>query len=139
MHGPADIRFIICAPMAMVSPFDSKETIQAYIENTFAWNYYKDDHKPVLESVGRMITLSRQFFPKPEDWKKGDPITLSKVTRSFPKLYVTAGTIDPYALFESNESFSKNLNSVGADVDWRPQWGGHCVIDFKSLSEFLIN
>jgi hypothetical protein len=34
-------------------------------------------------------------------------------------------------------SFAKTLKVRGANVEWRPQWGGHCAIDIVSLAAFL--
>lgn len=131
---------ILCSPMAPVSPFDSEKTIRDYVESTSAWQYYKD-HNPeaVLSAVNMLRQLTTAFYPTPEEWLKGDPLALAQAPANpLMDLYVAIGFYDRYAAYEANEMFVQRLKTRQVNVDWRPQWGGHCAMDIPSLAHFLV-
>ncbi len=131
---------IICAPMSEVSPYAPRSEVDAHVRNSSAYHYYGDDKaRTVMNAVHEAIELVHTFFPTPADWAKANPLELggnldrAKTT----KFYVTIGMYDKYAAYEANEKFAELLRARGMDVDWRPQWGGHCAIDIPSLAKFL--
>ncbi|MES3038996.1 MAG: alpha/beta hydrolase-fold protein [Bdellovibrionota bacterium] len=131
---------IICAPMAQLSPWATPEEIKAYTEGTVAWAYYTatNNQAAVTQSIERMITLSRQFYPTPAEWATGNPLVLAASPKSRPDLYITVGFYDNYASYEATGKFVEILRANGANVEWRPQWGGHCVVDIPSVAKFLV-
>lgn len=128
----------ICAPMSEVSPFAEEKDILDYVHETAAWQYYKD-HSPqtVWTAVRGSVALAKHFYPSPAEWAEADPIQLAKATEVGAKLYVSVGYYDPYVNYEGNERFVEILKAKGADVEWRPMWGGHCVVDIPSVANFL--
>jgi len=131
---------ILCSPMADISPFASKEAIIEFAKKSAAWQYYKDSSpETVLNTIENAVRLSQTFFPTEKDWKGGDPLQLAPLfnAESTQKFYVSVGQYDKYVNYEGNEKFAEVLKAKGADVEWRPQWGGHCAIDIASLSKFL--
>lgn len=131
---------VLCAPMAGVSPFASELDIDAYVKKSSAWQYYKEVDPSVIDaSVARIMKLIRSFFPTEDDWLKADPLKLAQMaSKKTPLFYVSIGFYDKYVAFEGNEKFVEILRERGAQVEWRPQWGGHCSIDIPSLAAFLV-
>lgn len=132
---------IVCSQMAEFSPFLPREEIDQHIRRTSAWGHFKDrTPELVTKSVDEMLAVMRAFYPTEESWDTGDPIKLSQSPFSTKtELYVTVGYHDEYAIYEANEKFIENLKNVGFKVQWRPQWGGHCVVDVSSLARFLVD
>jgi S-formylglutathione hydrolase FrmB len=132
----------ICAPMAEYSPFSSPTDIQAVLDKTVEWNYYKDQNpNPVSESVAEEIELAKLFFPTEQDWNTANPLLLARTvnTHKLPKLYISDGQIDQYASYEATEKFVGILKNRDVNLIWRPVWGAHCSIDIKSLAQFLVD
>ncbi len=133
---------ILCSPMAAgVTPFSSSEAVQAYLEKTSVWQYFKAKHAntDVIAQTALKISIhAKKYFPTEQDWKNADPVSLSSVKTSKTSFYVSSGYYDSFASFEGNEKFVKNLKAHGVAVDWRPHWGGHCAIDINSLGSFLV-
>lgn len=135
---------MLCTPMSEVSPFASESEIEEYVKNTGAYKYHNDPLKdpktnPVLTSVKSIINLVNAFYGSQEEWSHGDPLQIAKSKVSaFPKLYVAAGYIDRFAVYEGNVKFISILKSHNVDVEWRPQWGNHCAVDIPSLAKFLV-
>jgi pimeloyl-ACP methyl ester carboxylesterase len=131
----------LCVPMADL-PFDADgEAMQKYIEKSTAWQYYKDSAPNLMmESVSQMVQLTHTFYPLSSDWDAANPLTLmnSVEIQGLPQLYMAAGAYDRFALFEQDQNFARTLLSRGAQLEWRPQWGGHCAIDIPTLADFLI-
>jgi len=131
---------ILCAPMSEVSPFAGLNVIQSHVEKSAAHAYWKDrDPDVVFNTVKEVITLVRGFFSTERDYARANPLVLAQHSRSRTELYVAAGFHDVYALFEGNERFSSILRLNHRQVEWRPQWGGHCAMDIPSLARFLVN
>jgi S-formylglutathione hydrolase FrmB len=130
---------ILCSPMAAVSCFSSASEIEKYMKNSTAWQYHKyAKENPIPESVAELFNAQKLMFPTEADWVKADPLALARNSAKVSTaLYVAAGFYDPFVLYEGNEQFAEILKAKGADIDWRPQWGGHCAIDIPSLASFL--
>lgn len=131
---------ILCAPIAEITPFATEAEVNAFIERSGGWQYYKEEDPTVVKSaVAQMLQLSKAFFPTPEAYAKANPLELANSVdpKTAPKLYVADGLYDKYLSYESTEKFTGILKSRGLDVQWRPQWGGHCAIDIPSLAKFL--
>jgi hypothetical protein len=131
---------ILCAPMSEVSPFAPEEEILAHVQKSTAWKYYQNsDPNLVMDTVKGSVQLARAFFPTPEDWANGNPLSLVSnfASKTKTEFYVAAGFYDKFALYEANQVFSETIKSEGGRVDWRPQWGGHCAIDIPTLANFL--
>lgn len=132
---------ILCSPMPFeTSPFSTEAEIKAEIEKSAAYQYYHHDMTMILQKVESAAALSRTFFPTLDDWKAADPLELAQSVdpHDLPKLYVAVGLHDEYAAYEGNEKFVRRLQDKGVEVEWRPQWGGHCAIDIPSVANFLI-
>lgn len=132
---------ILCAPMSEVSPFASDAEIQSWIEKSSAWKVYKDSAPDNVKStVDGIIQLSKAFYPTQADWDRANPIILARNANAdaAPRFYVAAGFYDPYLTYEGNQAFYKALLAKGVNVDWRPQWGGHCSMDIPSLARFIV-
>lgn len=134
---------ILCTPMSDLSPFASDPEIEAHVRTSSAYKYYYDpkdpSSNPVLGSVKSIINLVRAFYGNQDEWNSGDPLQLAaKSLNVTPKLYVAAGLYDKFAVYEGNVKFVSILKSRNVDVDWRPQWGGHCSMDIPSLAKFLV-
>ncbi len=134
---------ILCAPMVDgVSPFSPPEEIEAYMKRSTAYSYHGEAGVDVLrKNIGDSVNLARYFFPTPAAWAAADPLQLAahaSVGGALKQVYVAAGFHDSYVLYEGNVKFASLLTRTGVDVDWRPQWGGHCAMDIPSLAEFLI-
>lgn len=131
---------IICSPMALISPFSDEKNVRNFVASTSAWQYYKDsDPNLVWRSVNELIQLVKGFYPTQELWDRADPVQLaSRPTSLNTKMYVAVGFYDRYAAFEGNEAFVGRLANQGMNVEWRPQWGGHCSIDIPTFAEFLV-
>ncbi|NJM09888.1 MAG: alpha/beta hydrolase [Bdellovibrionaceae bacterium] len=131
---------ILCAPMSEVSPYADLGTIKAHLEKSAAHQYWrKRDPDAVFNTMKEVITLVQTFFPTEQDYVSANPLVLASNSRSRTHLYVTAGFHDVYALYEGNEKFSGILRASHRRVEWRPQWGGHCVMDIPSLARFLVD
>lgn len=133
---------ILCSPMAELSPFATDAEVEAFVQGSRAWNFYKDtDPELVRSSVRNSIDLAKAFFPTPADWTMGDPLTLAAGKKaSYPALYVSVGIHDPYVNYEGNEKFVSILRAKGAQVEWHPLEGGHCPqMDIPSLAKFLVD
>ncbi len=131
---------ILCAPIADITPFATEAEVTAFIERSGGWQYYKEEDPTVVKSaVAQMLQLSKAFFPTPEAYAKANPLELAKNvdSKTAPKLYVADGLYDKYLSYESTEKFIEQLKGRGLDVQWRPQWGGHCAIDIPTLAKFL--
>ena len=131
---------ILCAPMTEVSPFAPRSEIDAYVKRSRAYHYYGDDKDhTVMTAVGEALELVHAFFPTPAEWATANPLALAAAAdwKVAPKFYVTVGFYDRFASYEANEAFVARLQARGLDVEWHPQWGGHCVMDIASLSRFL--
>ncbi len=131
---------ILGSPMSEVSPFASETDVDAYVKKSSAWRYYqKEDPSMVTTAVQRSIELARYFFPSPAEWDQGSPLALAAAKRaSYPRFYVSVGFYDRYVSYEANERFVNLLRSNGANVEWRPLWGGHLAMDIPSLAKFLV-
>lgn len=134
---------ILCAPVTdTIHPFSSEKEISQFVMNTYAGKYYSNGYPDLVpQRVKSSLELAKAFFPTLEEWNRANPfnLVLSSDTRSLPEFYFAAGMIDEYALYEGNEKLTQFLRSRNAKVEWRPQWGGHCVIDIPSLGEFLAD
>lgn len=130
----------LCVPMAVISPFASAEEVKQFVERSAAWRYYRSTPNVVTDSVDEMLRLARAFYPTQKVWLTADPLRLidSLDKDKAPQFYLATGLYDKYVAYEGNEMFAKRLGDIGVDVEWHPQWGGHCAIDIKSLSRFLV-
>ncbi len=132
---------ILCSPMMEVSLFAPQEEIHDHVKKSSAWHYYKDfDPEAVFRHVDILVKVAKAFYPTEENWKTGDPLQLARdrKAQSAPQFYTAVGFHDPYAAYEGNEKFAEILKANGIEVEWRPQWGGHCAIDIPSLARFLV-
>lgn len=129
---------ILCAPITPVSPFAPMSEIEEYLHTTAVWDYYKKNPKTVLESVDGAIAIVQGFINEPQ-WTSISPLDLAQTSTTKTQLYVAVGYHDEYAAYEGNVEFVKILQEKNRNIEWRPQWGGHCAIDIPSVSAFLIN
>jgi enterochelin esterase-like enzyme len=134
---------VICSPIPFgVTPFSTLEEVNEVILASTAYAYYGESKRSIIDGhVSEMIFLAKQVFPTLEDWAGGDILTLaSNLDKAKPPVdfYLAAGFYDPYVLYEGNAELAKRLSSQGLNVEWRPQWGGHCAVDIPSLARFLV-
>ncbi len=135
---------ILCAPIANgVSPFSSETELATYVKNSTVWQYYLAAHKDpteIFQSVAAISRHSKAYFPREDEWRSADPIVLARTTtNNRVSLYLASGYYDRFVAYEGNKKFAEALKSRGIDVNWRPQWGGHCAIDIPSVASFLAN
>lgn len=52
---------------------------------------------------------------------------------------ISCGLYDKYGNFEGSQIFVDRARARGLKVQWRPLYGGHCVIDVPSVADFLIH
>ena len=100
---------ILCAPMADLSPFSDQPAIDAYIQKSTAWHYYKDSNPQLVRSaVAEILGLVKAFFPRPAEWALADPLALAEGSSALdaPRLYVAAGYYDRFAAYEGNQMFA---------------------------------
>lgn len=130
---------ILCAPISPISPFSPIADIFKYVESTAAWEYYKKTNpKLVYQSAEGAVEIAQAFIPTPDEWNKADPLLLAQTSTSQTSIYLAAGYYDSYGAYEGNILFYKALKNNHRNVQWRPQWGGHCAIDIPSLADFLV-
>lgn len=134
---------ILCAPLPFgVTPFSTPEEVEAMIKESTAYAYYGEKKRDEIDGrVSEMIALAKFIFQTPENWAKADSLTLAaNLDKAKPPVdfYLAAGFYDPFVLYEGNAELAKRLRVQGLNVDWRPQWGGHCAIDIPSLARFLV-
>lgn len=131
---------ILCAPMAEISGFSSKEEIEKFMKNSSAWQYYKDaKENPIPKLVGDLLEGQKLIFPTAEEWAKSDPLVLAKNANHLSSpIYLAVGFHDEFVAYEGNEKFAAILKAKGFNLEWRPQWGGHCAMDIPSLAAFLV-
>ena len=134
---------IICAPLAeSVDHFSTAEEVLNYSKSTLAWGYYESRNSSlVTESLTNAFQIARAFMSTKEFAARANPLSQAKttITALLPKLYVTAGAHDSYLSYEGSERLVEILKSRGVtDIEWRPLWGGHCVVDVPSLAQFLV-
>jgi Putative esterase len=133
----------LCAPMGngTITPFDSDDAMAAYIRSTIAWKYYGKDGESILfETAARMKQIAALFYADKPTFLDADPVTVAQ-TRGAPlprDIYLSAGAYDNFLTYEGNLALTKQLEARGVNVDWHPQWGGHCVVDVPSVGDFLL-
>jgi S-formylglutathione hydrolase FrmB len=133
----------LCAPLAVsLTPYSTPAQIEAFITQSVAYSYWGPSRRAIMDqSVAELIKMTQLFFPSEAEWDAANPMNLAQSAehaRTPAKFYIAAGFYDPYALYEGDEKISQELNARGFEVQWRPQYGGHCAIDIQSLAQFLI-
>ncbi len=120
---------ILCPPMVTLSPFSTKEEIEAYLST----------HKANPQLVKEMIMLSHAFMPEEADWLKASPLELAKTKLNprTPSLYLSCGFYDEFGFYPGSEIFAEMAVKQRARLQWRPLYGGHCAVDGISLAAFL--
>lgn len=131
---------ILCAVLAENFSLDAtEEQLQERIRASSAYQYYGEDSLDlILVQVTAAIELAKAFYPTQAEWQPFDPLELAKNSSSNTSFYLASGFYDEFAAFEGNEKLAEILRSRGRNIEWRPQWGGHCAIDIPSVAEFLV-
>jgi pimeloyl-ACP methyl ester carboxylesterase len=118
----------LCPGVYIGSPFSDYSTLQAGIKRTGA------DPKVIFG----VTQLAKRYVSNEEEWNAISPISLIKrANRNYPRLYLSCGLYDKYGNFEGTEALAKLAVERGVSTEWRPMYGGHCVIDIASLADFL--
>lgn len=120
---------LLCPGLPALPPRAAPEEVDAYVVSTGA--------KP--GRVAASLKLLGRYFPDAKSWQKASPLLLIKsaLPAKLPRLYVSCGRADEYGFYPGARSFAAAAKTAGADVTWRPLDGGHCVVDPKSLADFL--
>lgn len=85
--------------------------------------------------------LSRGYVANAEEWRRFSPLALierAAVRESRLGLYLSAGLLDRYGLYEGSERLAQRAAQRGVSTEWHPLYGGHCAIDVVSLGTFLV-
>lgn len=120
---------LLCPAIATVSPFDSSDKIEDYIQRTGASR----------EKVQTMLQISRSVFIDPNDWTKHDPLRLLKKPQTKKSRYfVSVGESDDYGFQEGAEEFVEISRQSGFQTKWIPVAGGHCQFNRKGTAHFFM-
>lgn len=125
-----------------LTPWATAAEIDAYVKGSRAYGVLgRGGLKEMKSNMAFMGLASRSIYPTPADWDAADPLKLASAADPQVKpldIYLSAGLFDEYVLYEGNVEFQKVLKSRGYSVEWRPLYGGHCVVDVASIAEFLV-
>ncbi|AZZ37472.1 esterase [Bdellovibrio sp. qaytius] len=121
----------VCPVIYKTTPFVDLSDVKNFLERTGA------DPRTIL---GIRI-LARKYVSNDEEWKKISPIELLETATpsDVPELYLSCGLYDKYGNYEAVEYFAERAKSKNIKVLWRPMYGDHCVVDVKSLGDFITN
>ncbi len=83
--------------------------------------------------------LASSYFANETEWKRFSPLSLIETAdpAQTPELYMSVGLYDKYGNYEGVEKLALRAKARGFKINWRPMYGGHCVVDIPSLGEFL--
>jgi S-formylglutathione hydrolase FrmB len=118
-----------CPAVYKLSPFASTQETQEFLERTGA-------DSQVVQGV---VQLAKEFIADEGEWQNFSPLELVKKTNfsNGPQFYLSSGLYDVYGNYEGNELLAQSVTAAGGKMDWRPLYGGHCVMDISSLADFL--
>jgi S-formylglutathione hydrolase FrmB len=133
LHSPGVFKKVasLCPVLYSDSLFSGISSIKKVLERTGA------DPRTLLG----IRALGMTYVANEEEWWKTSPLSvLQRINaRALPQIYLSCGLYDKYGNYEGVEMFAKQALAKGAKLIWRPLYGGHCVVDFISLSDFLLN
>jgi hypothetical protein len=114
---------LACPAITTITPFASKEEIDAYTKRNHA--------EP--DSVQLSLRVARAHFPDIETWNLASPLLISEriPLGISPKIFVTAVENDKYGFQEGDVAFSRMLQQRGIDLELSYNQGRHC--EFKPL------
>lgn len=121
---------VLCPVILEQSPHDSVETIQKFLHATGA------DPKTIYS----IMLIAKKIFPTEQEWNNFSPPRLVDKYEdpNAPEFYVSCGLTDKYGNYTTTETLAKKLVDKKYSVEWRPLYGGHCVVDIQSVAEFLV-
>ena len=120
----------LCPGVYVNSPFDPLEEQVAGLRRTGA------DPKTVFG----VAMLARKYVADDREWSRVSPLRLiEKVGPGQLELYLSNGLYDKFGNFEGSERLAEVARARGIKTEWHPLYGGHCSIDVRSLSTFLVS
>lgn len=121
---------MLCPPIAEISPFADEAAIAKFVEETGA-------KRELVEGAAK---LTKAFFPTEEAWAEANPLNLvaKAEAKAVPPLQVTCGSRDEYGFYPGARKFALIGRGRSLDLQWRSLLAGHCAMDTKSTSEFLL-
>ncbi|OQW53980.1 MAG: hypothetical protein A4S09_06205 [Proteobacteria bacterium SG_bin7] len=123
---------INCPAITAIGPHASDREVEAYIQR----------HQPYVSRfyVMYMQQWGQQEFPTQADWEHHAPLDVGRTSPVLPQnIYVSCGNKDQFGFIEGAEKFAEIAASRGRNVIWVPiEGGGHCSINSKAVSEFLM-
>ena len=119
----------LCPGVYVNSPFDPLEEQVAGLRRTGA------DPKTVFG----VAMLARKYVADDREWARVSPLRLiEQVEPAQLELYLSNGLYDKFGNFEGSERLAEVARARGIKTEWHPLYGGHCSIDVRSLSAFLV-
>lgn len=121
---------LLCPPITELGPFADEAAITKFVEETGA-------KRDLVEGAAK---LTQAFFPTEEAWAAAAPLGLvAKAEKDgVPPLQVTCGSRDEYGFYPGSRKFALIARGRLLDIEWRSLLAGHCAMDSKSTSEFLL-
>lgn len=120
---------VMCPVIYKTTPFADLSTIRDFLERTGA------DPRTIFG----IRLLAHKYAANEDEWKKISPVELLETANpaDVPEMYLSSGLYDKYGNYEAVEYFAERAQKRNFKISWYPQYGGHCVIDIKSLGEFI--
>lgn len=120
----------LCPGVYINSPFDPLGEQVAGLRRTGA------DPKTVFG----VAMLARKYVADDREWARVSPLKLiDQVDPGELDLYLSNGLYDKFGNFEGSKRLAEVASVKGMRTEWHPLYGGHCSIDVRSVSAFLVS
>ena len=134
----------VCPPMLVgLTPWSTAKEMDQYMLASTAYGVLgKAGVKTMRGNMQFMSLAAMTVYSTPEQWEAVNPLSLAAAAAPARagelQVYTSAGLYDEYVLYEGVAKFAETLSARGYSVEYRPLYGGHCVVDVPSLAEFLV-